>query len=128
MCASLCDDALTGARLGTPGYVAPEVLDASGYDKEVDMWSVGVITYILLCGFPPFYGDSVPKLFEQILQGRYDYPSDYWRCVAPIALCHSRPLLTIVGRSARCPMRLSTSSTTCWWSIANSASRPIRLW
>lgn len=66
---------------GTPGYVAPEVLAATGYDKEVDMWSVGVITYILLCGFPPFYGDSMPVLFEQILQGRYDYPEDYWRDV-----------------------------------------------
>ncbi|ELR14227.1 protein serine/threonine kinase [Acanthamoeba castellanii str. Neff] len=63
---------------GTPGYVAPEVLNAEGYDKEVDMWSIGVITYILLCGFPPFYAETVPEVFEQILKAEYDYPEEYW--------------------------------------------------
>jgi len=63
---------------GTPGYVAPEVLNAEGYDKEVDLWSIGVITYILLCGFPPFYAETVPEVFEQIMKAEYDYPEEYW--------------------------------------------------
>jgi len=67
---------------GTPGYVAPEVLNAEGYDKEVDMWSIGVITYILLCGFPPFYSESVPEVFEQIMKAEYDYPEEYWEDIS----------------------------------------------
>jgi len=64
---------------GTPGYVAPEVLKNKGYDSgAVDMWSAGVILYILLCGFPPFYEEELPALFEQILHARYDFPSP-WR-------------------------------------------------
>jgi len=63
---------------GTPYYVAPEVLNANGYDKEVDLWSVGVITYLLLCGFPPFYGESLPEVFEQIMKAEFDFPEPYW--------------------------------------------------
>jgi serine/threonine protein kinase len=63
---------------GTPNYVAPEVLLNEGYDASVDMWSIGVILYILLCGFPPFYSENTPELFEQIINGSYDFPSPYW--------------------------------------------------
>jgi len=71
---------------GTPGYVAPEILANKGYDNTaVDMWSVGVILYILLCGFPPFYEEELPALFDSILKARYDFPSPWWDNITPSA-------------------------------------------
>ena len=55
---------------GTPGYVAPEVLAQKPYGKAVDVWSIGVISYILLCGYPPFYDENDANLFAQILKGK----------------------------------------------------------
>ena len=78
--------AMTQTACGTPGYVAPEILKGSGYGKEVDMWSVGVITYILLCGFPPFYNENIPLLFESILKCDFDYPADYFDDITDSAL------------------------------------------
>ncbi|XP_034753467.1 serine/threonine-protein kinase DCLK2 isoform X2 [Etheostoma cragini] len=65
---------------GTPTYVAPEIISESGYGLKVDIWAAGVITYILLCGFPPFRSENnlQEDLFEQILMGRLDFPSPYW--------------------------------------------------
>uniref|UniRef100_A0A672FJ48 Serine/threonine-protein kinase DCLK2 n=1 Tax=Salarias fasciatus TaxID=181472 RepID=A0A672FJ48_SALFA len=65
---------------GTPTYVAPEIIAESGYGLKVDIWAAGVITYILLCGFPPFRSDNnlQEDLFDQILLGRLDFPSPYW--------------------------------------------------
>jgi len=71
-------DAMMQTACGTPYYVAPEVLSATGYGQEVDLWSVGVITYLLLCGFPPFYGESLPDVFEQIMKADFDFPEPYW--------------------------------------------------
>jgi len=70
---------------GTPGYVAPEVLIGEGYNQEVDVWSIGVIMYILLCGFPPFYAENNSKLFEKIMAGTYSFPSPYWDKVSASA-------------------------------------------
>jgi len=63
---------------GSPGYVAPEVLTCESYDKSVDLWSVGVIIYILLCGYPPFYADNAPALFKKIMDVKYDFDDPSW--------------------------------------------------
>ena len=57
------------------GYVAPEVLAQKPYGKSVDVWSIGVISYILLCGYPPFYDENDANLFAQILKGKKNYSS-----------------------------------------------------
>ena len=65
------DSGIMATACGTPGYVAPEVLAQKPYGKEVDVWSIGVISYILLCGYPPFYDENDANLFAQILKGRH---------------------------------------------------------
>jgi serine/threonine protein kinase len=81
---------------GTPGYVAPEILKNQGYDSgAVDMWSTGVILYILLCGFPPFYEEELPALFDQILHARYDFPSPWWDSISKEAKSLVQALLTL---------------------------------
>ena len=78
------------------GLRRPEVLKNKGYDSgAVDMWSTGVILYILLCGFPPFYEEELPALFEQILHARYDFPSPWWDNVSKEAKDLVKGLLTI---------------------------------
>lgn len=69
---------------GTPGYVAPEILKKRKYHKQVDVWSLGVITYILLCGFPPFVddGNNLKSLYKQIRKGNYTFPDKYWKNIS----------------------------------------------
>jgi calcium/calmodulin-dependent protein kinase I len=75
------DKSLT-TQCGTPGYVAPEILSGVPYGKAVDMWSVGVITYIMLGGYPPFYDDNQKMLFRKIKAGAYEFHADYWKHVS----------------------------------------------
>jgi len=56
-------------KLGTPFYIAPEVLNEN-YDEKCDIWSCGVILYILLCGYPPFWGKNEQEIISKILQGK----------------------------------------------------------
>jgi len=79
---------------GTPDYVAPEVITAEGsYDNSVDMWSVGVITYVLLCGFSPFLSSTQTGLFEKIIKAEYDFPEPEWSNVSEKAKDFIRHLL-----------------------------------
>jgi calcium/calmodulin-dependent protein kinase I len=78
---------------GTPGYVAPEVLMCESYDKSVDMWGIGIITYILLAGYPPFYAENDTALFEKIMNAEYDFDDECWDDVSDLAKDFIRHLL-----------------------------------
>jgi len=88
------EDSFTTSLCGTPSYVAPEILEPSRnrkYTRAVDMWSLGVVLYICLCGFPPFSDelytpDNPYNLSQQIREAKYDFPSPYWDDIADPAL------------------------------------------
>ncbi|CAH6995771.1 Camk2b [Phodopus roborovskii] len=91
---------------GTPGYLSPEVLRKEAYGKPVDIWAcgryvclpvliIGVILYILLVGYPPFWDEDQHKLYQQIKAGAYDFPSPEWDTVTPEAKNLINQMLTI---------------------------------
>ena len=71
------ENALMNTKLGTPYYISPEVLKGK-YDKSCDMWSIGVITYVLLTGEPPFYGINAVALFKKIRTCDFEFSQDVW--------------------------------------------------
>lgn len=79
-------------RVGSPYYMAPEVLEGS-YDKACDLWSVGVITYMLLCGYPPFEGLTDADIIAQVRTGHYKFHREAWEPVSPSAKHFVRHLL-----------------------------------
>eukprot|EP01097_Dermamoeba_algensis_P000578 TRINITY_DN11_c0_g1_i1.p1 TRINITY_DN11_c0_g1~~TRINITY_DN11_c0_g1_i1.p1 ORF type:complete len:338 (-),score=85.80 TRINITY_DN11_c0_g1_i1:30-1043(-) len=83
------DKVLLKRAVGTPGYIAPEVLLAleggPGYNIPADIWGVGVILYILLCGFPPFYDEDEEALYDSIIDGGFSYPEPYWTGISDSA-------------------------------------------
>lgn len=83
------------SQCGTPGYIAPEILKSIPYGKPCDMWSFGVILYILLGGYPPFHDDNQRTLFRKIVKGDYQFHADYWGGVSPDAKDLIRGLLTV---------------------------------
>lgn len=82
-------------QCGTPGYVAPEILEGVPYGTKADMWSLGVITYILLGGYPPFIESNQKELFRKIRQGRYEFHVEYWGQVSSSAKDLISSLLTV---------------------------------
>ena len=63
---------------GTPHYAAPELIQQQPYGSPIDIWSLGVITYLLLCGFPPFFDNDIQEMFYQIVNGKFQFPSPFW--------------------------------------------------
>ncbi|KAG6811134.1 hypothetical protein H0H92_008830 [Tricholoma furcatifolium] len=75
------DEQLTSVA-GSLGYVAPEVLNMEGHGKPVDIWSIGIITYVLLCGYTPFRADDVKVLMRETTEGRIEFQDRYWKNVS----------------------------------------------
>eukprot|EP01100_Stratorugosa_tubuloviscum_P011991 TRINITY_DN54_c0_g2_i1.p1 TRINITY_DN54_c0_g2~~TRINITY_DN54_c0_g2_i1.p1 ORF type:complete len:355 (+),score=180.86 TRINITY_DN54_c0_g2_i1:286-1350(+) len=77
--------------LGSPGYAAPELFTMDKYDEKVDVWSLGVICYVLLSGTPPFYGETLKELTERIIAAEFDFDDACWETVSRAAkdlICH----------------------------------------
>jgi len=91
-------DELTGmmkTACGTPGYVAPEILKGMEYTESIDIWSLGVILYILLCGYPPFADEVSSVLYSKIRQGDYSFGSPYWDDISAEAKDLVSKMLTV---------------------------------
>mmetsp|Transcript_3304 Transcript_3304/g.12722 ORF Transcript_3304/g.12722 Transcript_3304/m.12722 type:complete len:502 (+) Transcript_3304:339-1844(+) len=82
-------------QCGTPGYVAPEILKGAKYGTEVDMWSCGVIVYILLGGYPPFHDDNHAVLYRKIKAADYSFEPQYWEQVSDDAKDLIRKMLVV---------------------------------
>ena len=93
--ARFVENELATTACGTPNYVAPEIIAGKGYSKEVDLWSIGVIIYIMLCGFPPFYDDNNAQLFALIQKGQFEFPSPYWDDISDSAKNLIKSLLVV---------------------------------
>uniref|UniRef100_A0A1Y1N2A1 Calcium/calmodulin-dependent protein kinase type 1 n=1 Tax=Photinus pyralis TaxID=7054 RepID=A0A1Y1N2A1_PHOPY len=112
------DSGVMATACGTPGYVAPEVLAQKPYGKAVDVWSIGVISYILLCGYPPFYDENDANLFAQILKGEFEFDSPYWDEISDSAKDFIRHLMCVnVEKRYTCRQALGHP-----WISGNAAS------
>lgn len=80
---------------GSPCYVAPEILENQAYDTKVDVWSLGVIIYLQLCGYPPFMDETDEKLFELIKKAEFSFPSPDWDVISIEAQNQIKKLLVI---------------------------------
>lgn len=80
--------------LGSPLYMAPEIINRQKYDSKVDIWSVGVIAYILLSGRPPFMAKSKEAIFQQVKENQLDFEHANWKVVSDEAKTFVRSALT----------------------------------
>ncbi|KAK3768034.1 hypothetical protein RRG08_045854, partial [Elysia crispata] len=96
---------------GSPGYAAPELLKGERYGTAVDMWAIGIITYILLSGFEPFTCDSPSQLFKKILKGQYDFTSPEWEKIGVNGKDFVRKLLVVDPKKR---LTAEAASRNCW--------------
>ncbi|KAK9467650.1 kinase-like domain-containing protein [Lipomyces arxii] len=88
-------DTKTMTPCGTVGYTAPEIVKDERYSKSVDMWALGCVLYTLLCGFPPFYDESIQQLTEKVARGQYTFLSPWWDPISKSAKDLVSHLLTV---------------------------------
>ncbi|KAG9232930.1 calcium/calmodulin-dependent protein kinase-like protein [Amylocarpus encephaloides] len=88
-------DKSTMTPCGTVGYTAPEIVKDERYSKSVDMWAMGCVLYTLLCGFPPFYDESIQVLTEKVARGQYTFLSPWWDDISKPAQDLVSHLLTV---------------------------------
>ncbi|KAK3114661.1 MAPK-activated protein kinase Srk1 [Teratosphaeriaceae sp. CCFEE 6253] len=88
-------DSQTMTPCGTVGYTAPEIVKDERYSKSVDMWALGCVLYTLLCGFPPFYDESIQVLTEKVARGQYTFLSPWWDEISKSAQDLVSHLLTV---------------------------------
>lgn len=99
---SSSETSLMSTKIGTPYYMAPEVLDGA-YTEACDMWSLGVITYCLLCGYPPFNDDNDLKLFNKIKKCEYEFQMPEWGTVSEESKDFIRKLLQLNPKERMTP-------------------------
>jgi serine/threonine protein kinase len=112
---------------GTVGYTAPEIVKDERYSKSVDMWALGCVLYTLLCGFPPFYDESINVLTEKVARGYYTFLSPWWDDVGASGLCNGTFYLVVhtdVGKLEQPRI----SSRTCSASIPRSVTQSMNFW
>jgi len=97
---------VTKTACGTPAFVAPEVLRQELYGTQVDMWSLGTILYIMLCGYPPFVEKNLPRLYKAIKKGNVKFNKPYWDNISPEAKDCVQGLLEIDIRKRLTPKDL----------------------
>ncbi|KAM6158506.1 serine/threonine-protein kinase 33 [Rhynchocyon petersi] len=88
-------EAMLQTTCGTPIYMAPEVINAHDYSRQCDIWSIGVIMYILLCGEPPFLASSEEKLFELIRKGELHFEDPVWNSISNCAKSALKQLMKV---------------------------------
>lgn len=100
------EESVTKTACGTPAFVAPEVLRQEEYGTQVDMWSLGTILYIMLCGYPPFVEKNLPRLYKAIKRGNVVFNKPYWDIISADAKSCVQGLLTIDIKKRLTPAEL----------------------